>query len=162
MQTGIQRELLLLPLWTCNPIYNLVASYENQGYVPRSHTESLCSTVLIPGKYFRLSFTKDHESLMEGVSYMPSIINNINILNTIYLLPSKINHLRIVGKSYSIKKKNKSHRIIYSKVLTKEYIISDLRPHTILGVFSDIFFNFFSHQAAGWSTIMLSVSGDFQ
>lgn len=70
---------------------------------------------------------------------MPSIINNVNILNTIYLLPSKINHLRIVGKSYSIKK-NKRHRIIFSKVLTKEYIISDLRPHAILGVLSDIFF----------------------
>lgn len=70
---------------------------------------------------------------------MPSIINNVNILNTIYLLPSKINHLRIVGKSYSIKK-NKRHRTIFSKVLTKEYIISDLRPHAILGVLSDIFF----------------------
>lgn len=124
----------------------------DQGYVPRSHTASLCSTELmpvIPGKYFRLSFTKGHESLMEGVSCMPSIINNINILKTIYLLPSKIklNHVSIVGKSHSIKK-NKSHGIVYSKVLAKEYHFRNPATCNFGGVFSNCLHFFVTKQQA--------------
>jgi len=112
----------------------------DQGYVSRSHTASLHSTELmptIPGKYFRLSFTKHHESLMEGVSCVPSIINNINILKTSYLLPNKIksNPISIVGKSHSIKK-NKSNGIIYSKVLAREYYIRSQAVCNFGGVLS--------------------------
>lgn len=92
----------------------------DKSYVPRSHRTSLCSTELksaFTGKYFRLSFNKGHESPMEGISCVPNIINNINILRTVYLLPSKIelNHVSIVGKTHSIKK-NKNSGIICSKV----------------------------------------------
>lgn len=112
----------------------------DQGYVPRSHAVSLCSTELMPatpGKYFRLSFTEGHESLIEGVSWVPSTINNINILKTIYSLPSKIklNRVSIVGKSHSIKK-NKSHGIIYSKVLAREYNFRARATCNFGGVFS--------------------------
>lgn len=124
----------------------------DQDYVPRSHTASLCSTELMPavsGKYFRLSFTKGHESLMEGVSCVPSLINNINILNTIYLLPSKIklNHVSIVGKSHSIKK-NKTHGIIYSKVLAGEYNFRSQATCNFGGVFSHFLHFFVTKQQA--------------
>lgn len=92
----------------------------DKGYVPRSHRAFLCSTELKPaitGKYFRLSSTKGHESPLEGISCVPNIINNINILRAVYSLPSKIklNHVSLMGKTHSIKK-NKNSGIIYSKV----------------------------------------------
>lgn len=75
---------------------------------------------------------------------MPSIINNINILKTIYLLPSKIklNRVSIVGKSHSIKK-NKNHGIIYSKVLAREYHFRSQG-----GVFSHVLHFFVTKQQA--------------
>lgn len=84
----------------------------DKSYVPRTHRASLCSSELklaFTGKYFRLSFTKGHERLMEGISCVPNIINNINIVRTVYLLPSKIklNPVSIVGKTHSIKKEQK-------------------------------------------------------
>lgn len=92
----------------------------DKSYSPRSHRAFLRSTELKPaftGKYFRLSFTKGHESPIEGISCVPNIINNINILRAVYLLPSKIklNHVNIVGKTHSIKK-NKNSGIICSKI----------------------------------------------
>lgn len=92
----------------------------DKSYVPRTHRAFLCSPELKPaftGKYFRLPFTKGHESPMEEISCVPNTINNINILRTVYLLPSKIklNQVSIVGKTHSIKK-NKNSAIICSKV----------------------------------------------
>lgn len=86
---------------------------------------------------------------MEGVSYVPSIINNINILKSIYLLPSKINlnHVSIVGKSQSIKK-NKSHGIIYSKVLAREYHFRSQATCHFGGVFSHCLHFFVTKQQA--------------